>query len=511
MNDGETSESGNLPAMSVSEVSGAVKRTLEQAFERVRVRGEVSRPKYHSSGHLYLTLKDENAVLDAVCWRGRVAQLPFRAEEGLDVIATGRISSYAGGGGSRYQLIVEDLQLAGEGAILKLLEERKRRLAAEGLFAAERKRPLPFLPQAVGVVTSPTGGVIRDILHRLEARFPRHVLVWPVKVQGEGAAEQVAAAIEGFNTLGGAAGPPRPDVLIVARGGGSLEDLWAFNEEIVVRAVTASAIPVISAIGHETDTTLIDLAADVRAPTPTAAAELAVPVRADLLAELTAIAARLTSAANRGLQSRAVELSGLARGLPDPWRLLELANQRLDERSERLDRALTVYLRHNRAALSDLWSRLPHPRQQIAYKTQEAKGVAERWSRAGPRAVAQQRKIYERLDGQRRLVAAMRQRLNEKQQALTAQTRLLESVSHERVLERGFVLVETEEGLVTRKAKVAPGAALTLRFADGALAARADGAVPPTDEPQGGAPAAKKQAKRKATPRSQDERQGRLL
>src|SRR5882724_2285932 len=265
-----------LPEYTVSEISQAIRRTLEGSFERVRVRGEISGFKRAASGHLYLSLKDSEAVLDAVCWRMSAGRLAVSPEDGLEVIATGRMTSFPGR--SRYQLVIDALEVAGVGALLKLLEERKQKLAAEGLFDAARKRPLPMLPRVIGVVTSPTGAVIRDILHRLADRFPRHVLLWPVLVQGEGSAEEVAAAIRGFNALGGG-GTPRPDVIIVARGGGSLEDLWSFNEEIVVRAAAESMIPLISAVGHETDFTLIDFVADRRAPTPTAAAEMAVPVR----------------------------------------------------------------------------------------------------------------------------------------------------------------------------------------------------------------------------------------
>ncbi len=287
----------NLPEFTVSEISAALKRTVEDVYGHVRVRGEVSRPKMPGSGHLYLTLKDERAVLDAVCWRGTVSRLSIHPEEGMEVVATGRLTTYAGQ--SKYQIVIEQLELAGEGALLKLLEERRKRLAAEGLFDAARKRSLPFLPDVIGVVTSPTGAVIRDILHRLDDRFPRHVLLWPVPVQGEGAADKIAAAIAGFNGLAVGGPVPRPDLLIVARGGGSLEDLMAFNEEVVVRAAAASAIPLISAVGHETDTTLIDHAADRRAPTPTAAAEIAVPVRAELLADLLDRERRMVGAAAR--------------------------------------------------------------------------------------------------------------------------------------------------------------------------------------------------------------------
>ena len=270
----------NLPEFTVSEISQAVKRTIEGAFGRVRVRGEVSGFKRAASGHLYMSLKDEAAVLDAVCWRGTASRLAFPPEDGLEMVFTGQLTTYPGR--SKYQLVIEEVEPAGEGALMALLEKRRKALAAEGLFDDARKQELPFLPELIGVVTSPTGAVIRDILHRLADRFPRHVLIWPVAVQGTEAAAQIAAAITGFNRLAPGGPVPRPDLLIVARGGGSLEDLWAFNEEIVVRAAAASEIPLISAVGHETDTTLIDFAADTRAPTPTAAAEMAVPVRAEL-------------------------------------------------------------------------------------------------------------------------------------------------------------------------------------------------------------------------------------
>src|SRR5215470_14149276 len=281
----------NLPEYTVSELSAAVKRSLEQGFSYVRVRGEVSGFKRHGSGHCYLSLKDTDAVLDGVIWRVTAQRMSLKPEDGLEVVCTGRITTYAGR--SKYQLVIESMELAGVGALLKMLEDRRKRLAAEGLFDAARKRPLPYLPGVIGVVTSPTGAVIRDILHRLADRFPRRVLLWPVAVQGEGAAEQVATAIEGFNRLPETGPIPRPDLLIVARGGGSLEDLMAFNEEVVVRAAAASKIPLISAVGHETDTTLIDFASDKRAPTPTAAAEMAVPVRADLMGFVAERAVRL--------------------------------------------------------------------------------------------------------------------------------------------------------------------------------------------------------------------------
>src|SRR5438477_7464488 len=325
---------GNLPEYTVSELSLALKRSVEENFSHVRVRGEISGFKRHGSGHCYFVLKDSDAALDAVCWRQTAIRLPIKPEDGMEVVCTGRLTTYPGR--SKYQLVVDSIALAGIGALLRILEERRQRLAAEGLFAAERKKKLPFLPEVIGIVTSPTGAVIRDILHRLADPFPRRVLLWPVAVQGEGAAAQIAAAIHGFNRL--AAGGPvsRPDLLIIARGGGSLEDLMPFNEEIVVRAAAASVIPLISAVGHETDTTLIDHASDRRAPTPTAAAEMAVPVRLDLIGELNTKTGRLTGGLSRLFTSHRQNLAGLARGLPDPQDLLGAAAQRLDDRTERL-------------------------------------------------------------------------------------------------------------------------------------------------------------------------------
>jgi exodeoxyribonuclease VII large subunit len=372
----------NIPVFSVGEISAALKRTVEEAFRLVRVRGEVSGFKRAHSGHLYFTLKDEEAVLSAVCWRGVAARLKLAPEDGLEVIATGRITTYAGR--SQYQIIVESVELAGEGALLKLLEERKKKLAAEGLFDAARKKPLPFLPEVIGVVTSPTGAVIRDILHRLEERFPRRVLLWPVAVQGESAAAEIARAIEGFNRLAVKAPLPRPDLLIVARGGGSLEDLWPFNEEIVVRAAARSAIPLISAVGHETDVTLIDLAADKRAPTPSAAAEIAVPVRADLLEGVLGHGARLLGAMNRLIEARRGEVRGLGRGLPDPAQLLDGASQRLDDRQGRPARAP---LRHGRPAEGRAPAR--RPRTHAGSQSRQAAAPGDGGASRGLRPTAQ--------------------------------------------------------------------------------------------------------------------------
>ncbi|HZV11058.1 MAG TPA: exodeoxyribonuclease VII large subunit, partial [Novosphingobium sp.] len=329
----------NAAPLSISEISAALKRVVEDRFGFVRVRGELSGVKRAASGHLYLALKDENARLDGVMWKGNAARLGFRPEDGVEVIATGKLTTYPGR--SNYQLVIERMEVAGEGALLALLARLKARLEAEGLFDPRRKRALPFLPQVIGVVTSPTGAVIRDILHRLADRFPSHVLLWPVLVQGQGAAEQVAAAIRGFSALDGTGPVPRPDVLIVGRGGGSIEDLWAFNEEVVVRAIADCTIPVISAVGHETDTTLADFAADRRAPTPTAAAEMAVPVRAELAAQLDELAYRQRRAIQRALTLGRERLAARADRLPAPAALLEGPTQTLDGAAEALKRGLS--------------------------------------------------------------------------------------------------------------------------------------------------------------------------
>jgi exodeoxyribonuclease VII large subunit len=432
----------NQPEYTVSELAAALKRSIEENFSIVRVRGEVSGFKRVSSGHLYFALKDADAVLDVVCWRTTAMRLAVQPEDGMEVIATGRLTTYPGR--SKYQLIVDSIELAGIGALLKLLEERRKRLAAEGLFAAEHKKKLPFLPGVIGVVTSPTGAVIRDILHRLADRFPRRVVVWPVAVQGENAAAQVAAAIEGFNRLGPAGPVPRPDLIIVARGGGSLEDLMAFNEEIVVRAAAASAIPLISAVGHETDTTLIDHASDKRAPTPTAAAEMAVPVRLDLIADLGSKTSRLAQGVGRLLSESRLHLAGLARGLPDPHDLIGGAAQRLDDRSERLRLAMHGRLTAARARLDTARLRPAALVADIARIRARLDEIAPRLATAANRAVAEQRRAVDGLAGR---LASL-------------------SDTHERRLNEGYVVVRRGDMIVADAAKVTPGA-LELEFHDG--------------------------------------------
>ncbi len=444
----------NLPEFSVSEISAALKQTVEGAFPFVRVRGEVSNLKVHSSGHIYFDLKDEKACLNAVIWRMTARALRTRPQAGLEVVCTGRISTYAGS--SRYQIIVEQVELAGAGALMAMLEERKKKLAAEGLFAAERKRALPFLPDVIGVVTSPTGAVIRDIMHRLNERFPRRVLLWPVAVQGERAAAEIAAAIRGFNAMDGAR-LPRPDVLIVARGGGSIEDLMAFNEEIVVRAAAESRIPLISAVGHETDTTLIDFAADRRAPTPTAAAEMAVPVRADLVLQTLDFGRRLAGGFQRGMKNRRTHLQGLARVLPRPEQLFAQPRQRLDYSGEKLAQALRRNLQEHRARLGEAVASLKPKvlRDHLRHDTQRARHLAGR------------------------LVRTYRARLAEDGAHLASVVRVLETVSYKGVLERGFALVRGSDGVLKRRAAdIARGEKLALTFADDTRSAVAGPATP---------------------------------
>src|SRR4051812_13007791 len=347
----------NVAELTVSELSAALRRTVEDAYGYVRVRGEISGYKGPSpSGHVYFRLKDDKAVLESVVWKGVFGRLRFKPEEGLEVIASGKLTTFAGS--SKYQIVIDSLEPAGVGALMALLEERRRKLTAEGLFDDARKQLIPYLPEVIGVVTSPTGAVIRDILHRLADRFPRHVIVWPVKVQGDGSAEQVAAAIRGFNALPEGGRIRRPELIIVARGGGSLEDLWSFNEEIVVRAAADSMIPLISAIGHETDFTLIDFASDKRAPTPTAAAEIAVPVRADLIAELMSKSRRALACWQRAQDHRRTELRAAARALPNAEELLAAPRQRLDSCAERLPRALRANAQIHHTQFSRVSGRL---------------------------------------------------------------------------------------------------------------------------------------------------------
>lgn len=495
----------NIAEYTVSSISAALKRTVEETYGYVRVRGEVSGFRgVHSSGHCYFALKDDRARLEAVIWRSTVQRLRFLPEEGMEVIATGKLSTFAGS--SKYQLVIDSIEPAGVGALMVLLEERRKKLAAEGLFDAARKRALPFLPRTIGVVTSPTGAVIRDIIHRLTDRCPTRVIIWPVRVQGESAASEIAAAIGGFNSLPEGGPIPRPDVVIIARGGGSLEDLLPFNEEIVVRAAAASTIPIISAVGHETDTTLIDHVADQRAPTPTGAAEIAVPVKADLVARTDAAVTRARSSLARRIERDRRELGGLARALPAASDVLADPSRRLDELNARLRRSLSANANVHRARLerssaglapSGLVRLVDHTRQRLTASTgrmKQALGVhAERKGaalaahsarlRAAPisRQVTSARSRLSEIDDRRR--RALRQRLLSSWQRLEALDKLLDafSMSKEDVLKRGYALVHGPKGNVIGKAAHVPaGEALELEFADGRVSAVAGvGAITP--------------------------------
>jgi exodeoxyribonuclease VII large subunit len=426
----------NSPTLSVGELAGSLKRLIESEFGQVRVRGEISGFKRHSSGHCYFSLKDEKACIDAVIWRGSAGALGFRPEDGAEVIATGRMTTYAGR--SKYQLVVERLELAGEGALMALLERRRKALAAEGLFDESRKRRLPFLPGVIGVVTSPTGAVIRDILHRLEDRCPTHVLLWPVPVQGEGASAKIAAAIRGFSAIAADAPIPRPDLLIVARGGGSIEDLWAFNEEEVVRAVADCPIPLISAVGHETDTTLIDHAADRRAPTPTAAAEMAVPVRAELFASIGELGRRAGNCLSRMADRSRERLELTVCRWPDPEALFAPAAQRLDEVGERLPRGLASRASVARADLNGVAPRL---RPEL---------LLDRVSRASEK--------------------------------LASLWKMAELVHPDRPLSRGFVRVTDRAGkTLGRAADAIASKLLTLHFGDGEVPATTESGSAPVE------------------------------
>jgi exodeoxyribonuclease VII large subunit len=431
-----------MPEFSISEISRLLKKTVEDTFGQVRVRGEISDCKYHSNGHIYITLKDEGAVLASVVWRGQAGKLGLRPEVGMDVVCSGRLTTYAGQ--SKYQLVIEGMALAGMGALLKLLEDRKKKLTAEGLFDPARKQLLPFLPDVIGVVTSPTGAVIRDILHRLADRFPRRVLVWPVAVQGEGAAQQIAAAIEGFNNLPEDGAVPRPDILIVARGGGSVEDLMPFNEEIVVRAAAASNIPLISAVGHETDTTLIDFASDVRAPTPTAAAEMAVPVRANLLAQVMEDGKRLWDCLRRAVDDRRERLQLVSRAFGDPARAIEPLLQRLDDRAERLVASWQSYFDRRTGRVAEAAGKLRHPRDILQLAGQRLVHAAHRQQ------------------------SAFRELFLRKEHRLAALGPALQHLSPKNVLRRGYALVQNAEGqIITNAGQAKKGENVRIEFHDG--------------------------------------------
>ena len=484
--DDDTAPEGNVPEFSVSDLSGAIKRTIEGEFGHVRVRGEVGRVSRPASGHLYLDLKDDRAVLASVVWKGQAAKLAHRPEEGMEVIATGRLTTFPGQ--SRYQLVIEDIRPAGAGALMAMLEKRRQALAAEGLFDEARKRRVPYLPRVIGVVTSPSGAVIRDILHRLSDRFPSRVLVWPVAVQGAKCAAEVAAAIRGFDALAPGGAIPRPDLVIVARGGGSLEDLWGFNEEVVVRAAADCTIPLISAVGHETDTTLIDHAADYRAPTPTAAAERAVPVRLDLIAATDGFDQRLRRALASAVTQRGQRLRDLARALPQPEQLLQSPRQRLDWLSARLPDALRAATARKQIDLADLTLRPGAIRQRLTTARQRLSNAADRLAPALARQAALRRDILDRqaarlvpaLDRQRRdagrtLTALsprlaptlVTDRIARARDRVAALDRQRQTLGHRETLARGFAIVRGDGALVTTATAARAATALDIEFADG--------------------------------------------
>jgi len=473
----------NLPELTVSELSSALKRTIEDAYGYVRVRGELGKVSYHGNGHVYFDLKDDRACIAGVIWRSTALRIALRLEAGLEVVVTGRLTTYPGR--SQYQIIVETLEPAGIGALMALVEERKRKLAAEGLFDEARKQLLPFLPKIIGVVTSPSGAVIRDILHRLADRFPRRVLLWPVRVQGEGAAAEIAAAIYGFNALPereGAFMPPRPDLIIVARGGGSLEDLWSFNEEIVVRAAAASLVPLISAVGHETDVTLIDFAADRRAPTPTAAAEMAVPVRTELLLDIDSLSRRSLACWRRNQDARWAELRSAGRALPKRDEVLALPRQRLDYVAAGLDRALRTNAHVHHVKFSRIAGRLSgHLLRANVERRRERYGSLS--SRLRAAAAANLAVHRARIGRERERVVVFGERARWAARAVIAVRmsraerggELLAAFSYRGVLARGFALVRDGKGRPLRTAAaITAGMPLEIEFSDGRVGALAE-------------------------------------
>ncbi len=464
---------GNVTEFTVSELSFAVKRTVERGFEHVRVRGELGRISQPASGHIYLDLKDDKAVLNGVIWKGNARKMKIRPEQGLEVIATGKLTTFPGQ--SRYQIIIDSIEPAGVGALMQLLEQLKARLQAEGLFDDARKKKRPFLPRTIGIVTSPTGAVIRDMMHGFTERFPSHVMVWPVRVQGETSGREVAAAIKGFNALAEGGPVPRPDLLIVARGGGSLEDLWGFNEEIVARAAADSAIPLISAVGHETDWSVLDLVADFRAPTPTKAAEWAVPKQSELLERVGELGHRLTLANRRAVEARRTRLLAASRGLPRLSDLLALPRQRLDDTSRRLSGGLLALVRDKRARLA----RLPLSSAMLLRRQQRGREHLHMLAGRNGRAF---RALVER----RRL-------------ALLGQSKLLATLSHKSVLERGFALVRDESGAMIRSAETLnTGQLIEVELKDGRVKSRVEGAgSSPAPAPQKKAATTPKPARRK--------------
>jgi exodeoxyribonuclease VII large subunit len=470
----------NLPELTVSELSAALKRTIEDAYGYVRVRGELGKVSYHGNGHVYFDLKDERACISGVIWRSVTPRIKLKLEPGLEVVITGRLTTYPGR--SQYQIIVETLEPAGLGALMALLEERRQRLTTEGLFDEARKQLLPYLPTVIGVITSPSGAVIRDILHRLADRFPRRVLVWPVKVQGEGSAAEVAAAIAGFNALPERGPMPRPDLLIVARGGGSLEDLWSFNEEIVVRAAAESLIPLISAVGHETDVTLIDFAADRRAPTPTAAAEMAVPVRAELAVDVQSFERRALAGWLRNQEARRAAVRSAVRALPDADEVLALPRQRLDHAAAGLARALRANAHLHRVSFMRIGGRLSAHllRVQVERRRERYAGAAHRLRASAAANVNAHRMRIARETERIAVLAergalAMDNFLDARWARCERDGQLLAAFSYRGVLARGFTLVRDRAGRPLRTAAaVTAGSPIDIEFSDGRVAARAE-------------------------------------
>ena len=490
----------NDPEFTVSEISGAIKRLIEGEFSHVRLKGEIGRVSFPRSGHVYLDLKDEKAVISAVIWKGVAARLQIQPEEGMEVVATGRVTTF--GGQSKYQLVIEQLKPAGIGALMAMLEKRKAVLAAEGLFQTSHKNQIPYLPEVIGVVTSPSGAVIRDILHRLRDRFPRKVLIWPVAVQGDRCAPEVSAAIAGFNRFSPGGSLPRPDLLIVARGGGSLEDLWGFNEEAVARAAFASEIPLISAVGHETDTTLIDYVADHRAPTPTAAAELAVPVRHEILATLESQEARMSRAMSTALTTRGQRMWDVARALPRLETLLENPRQKLDHLADQLPAGLKLALQQHRVKLTQ-FSGVLRPaalkniimvaKQQISSLSPRLepallRGIDVRKTtfentqkrldiRPLERVLVQNRKDLDQLS--KRLSDTGLRHISQLGEQLTALDRLRETLGYKATLKRGYAVVRADQKVVTSKDQAAKSDSLEIEFKDGRMKLRSGGGAKP--------------------------------
>ena len=534
----ESAPASNAAEYTVSEISGALKRTVEDAFGHVRVRGEISGYRGpHSSGHAYFCLKDDRARMDAVVWRTSFGKLSFKPQEGLEVIATGRLTTFPGA--SKYQIVIDDIQPAGAGALMALLDERRRKLEAEGLFAAERKKPLPYLPNVIGIVTSPTGAVIRDICHRIADRFPVRLLVWPVRVQGETSGEEVARAIEGFNAIEPGGKLPRPDLVIVARGGGSLEDLWGFNDEVVVRAAAASQIPLISAVGHETDWTLIDHAADRRAPTPTGAAEMAVPVKADLVAALASLHARHGSAVTRRLDAERRHVSATARALPVPDMLLALPRRRLDEATTSLGQCLRVAISDKRRSYAEIAARLTPGSLEALARDKRAglRHLATHVDHAVRVALDDRRRRFDRVAAEMRphQIRARSQaarvdldRLGERlsqaegrltemrRQRLGSAWRMAASLDPRQVLQRGYAIVRDMENTpIVRASGLEPGMAFQVEFAGRevrqAIATGADGETPAQGVPAAAAAAAPRPKRRTSRKVSTEEDQGTLF